>query len=146
MPNLTSVTLAAGLPTVGTGTVSTLDNLVGTAGSASAQVQTVQGVASMTAFCKVDGSGVPAAGILNATVVGTGTFVTQSTSWATVQLGEYPNTTAWKVDGSANTSLSLAAETTKVIGVTRTLGNAGAIMDLRRPECCGAGQLASGGR
>ncbi len=39
---------------------------------------------------------------LNATVIGTGTFVTQST---------------------------LAAETTKVIGTTRTLGNIGAILD-----------------
>jgi hypothetical protein len=57
MPNLTSVTLTAGLPTAGTGTVSTLDNLVGAAGTASAQVVTVQGIASMTAV-KVDGSAV----------------------------------------------------------------------------------------
>jgi hypothetical protein len=57
MANLTSVTVTAGVPTAGTGTVSTLDNLIGTAGTASAQVQSVQGIASMTPL-KVDGSGV----------------------------------------------------------------------------------------
>lgn len=48
MSNITQVTLTSGLGTAGTGTMSTLDNLIGTAGSASAQVQTIQGVASMT--------------------------------------------------------------------------------------------------
>lgn len=49
MANITSVGLTAGLGTSGTGTISTLDNLIGTAGTASAQVLTVQGIASGTA-------------------------------------------------------------------------------------------------
>lgn len=49
MPNITSVTLTSGLGTGGTGTISTLDNLIGTAGSSSAQVLSVQGIASGTA-------------------------------------------------------------------------------------------------
>lgn len=48
MPNITSVTLTAGVPTAGTGTVGTLDNVTGTAGSPSVPVLTVQGVASGT--------------------------------------------------------------------------------------------------
>jgi len=38
MPNITTVGLTNGLGTSGTGTISTLDNLVGTAGTPSAQV------------------------------------------------------------------------------------------------------------
>src|ERR1700760_718749 len=57
MPNLTTVGLTNGGGTSGTGTVSTLDNVIGTAGTPSAQVQTVQGIASMTPL-RVDGSGV----------------------------------------------------------------------------------------
>ena len=96
MPNLTTVTLTAGVPTAGTGTVSTLDNVVGTAGTPSAQVQTVQGVTSMTPL-KVDGSAVtqPVSGTVSANATQTGTW--------TVQPGNTANTTAWKVDGSAVT-------------------------------------------
>src|SRR5260221_10503456 len=49
MPNLTSVGITAGLGTSGTGTISTLDNVIGTAGTASPQVLSVQGIASGTA-------------------------------------------------------------------------------------------------
>lgn len=49
MPNLTSVGVTSGVPTSGTGTVSTLDNLVGTAGTSSTNVISVQGIASGTA-------------------------------------------------------------------------------------------------
>lgn len=106
--------------------------IYGTAGTANANVLTIQGIASgtvvpitgtITAVTAITnalpaGNNVighvivdttsttavtqPTASNLNATVVGTGTFVTQST---------------------------LAAETTKVIGTIRTLGNAGAIVD-----------------
>jgi hypothetical protein len=48
MANLTSVTLTAGVPTAGTGTVGTIDNVTGTAGTPSTAVLTVQGVASGT--------------------------------------------------------------------------------------------------
>lgn len=69
----------------------------GTAGTAASGVVTVQGIASMT---PVQVSQATAAS-LNATVVGTGTFVVQAT---------------------------LAAETTKVIGVVRTSDGAGNLL------------------
>jgi hypothetical protein len=67
---------------------------LGTAGSASADVISIQGIASMTAV-KTDGSGVtqPVSGTVTANQGGT---------W-TVQPGNTANTTAWKVDGSAVT-------------------------------------------
>lgn len=67
---------------------------LGTAGTASADVITVQGVASMTAI-KTDSSATtqPVSGTIAAT---------QSGTW-TVQPGNTANTTAWKVDGSATT-------------------------------------------
>ncbi len=49
MPNLTSVGITAGIPTSGTGTVSTIDNFLGVAGTPSTQVLSVQGVSSGTA-------------------------------------------------------------------------------------------------
>jgi hypothetical protein len=70
---------------------------------------------------KVDGSGVtqPISGTI---------AVTQSGTW-TVQPGNTPNTVAWKVDGSAVTQpVSLAAETTKVIGVTRSADGTGNLL------------------
>ena len=48
--NLTTVTVTSGVPTAGNGTVSTLDNLIGTAGSPNTSVLTVQGISSMTPF------------------------------------------------------------------------------------------------
>lgn len=104
---------------------------LGTAGTASADVITIQGIASMTAV-KVDGSGVtqPVSGTVAvsnfpATQPVSGTIAaTQSGTW-TVQPGNTANTTAWKVDGSAVTqpvsgtvaaNATLSAETTKVIG------------------------------
>jgi hypothetical protein len=43
MANLTSVSITNGAPTAGTGTVSTLDNLIGISGTPSPQVLSVQG-------------------------------------------------------------------------------------------------------
>ena len=54
MPNLTSVGVTSGLGTSGTGTISTLDNLIGTAGTANANVLSVQGIASATAMKVTD--------------------------------------------------------------------------------------------
>lgn len=83
MTNLTTVTLTAGAGSGGNGTVSTLDNVIGTAGAASAQVQTVQGIASMTAL-KVDGSAVTQpvsiASLPSGAVTNAGTFAVQVTS------------------------------------------------------------------
>lgn len=83
MANLTTVGLTAGAGTSGTGTVSTLDNVIGVAGTPSAQVQTVQGVASMTAL-KVDGSAVTQpvsiATLPSGAVTNTGTFAVQNTA------------------------------------------------------------------
>ena len=94
MANLTSVTLTAGVPTAGTGTVGTIDNVTGTAGVPSVPVLTVQGVAS--------GTPQPVSGTVSANATQTGTW--------TVQPGNTANTTAWKVDGSAVTQpVSLAS-------------------------------------
>lgn len=98
MSNLTTVTLTTGVPTAGSGTVSTLDNLIAAAGTASPQVQTVQGITSMTPL-KVDGSG-----------------VTQPVSLSTL-----PVTNA----GTFAVQATLAAETTKAIGVTRSADGSG---------------------
>lgn len=49
LANVTTVTITNGVPTAGSGTVSTLDNLLGTAGSPSAQVLSIQGVVGGTA-------------------------------------------------------------------------------------------------
>jgi hypothetical protein len=99
MPNITSVTLTSGVPTAGTGTVGTLDNVTGTAGAPSVPVLTVQGVASGTAQ--------PVSGTVAST---------QSGTW-TVQPGNTANTTAWKVDGSAVTQpVSIATAPVLVAG------------------------------
>jgi hypothetical protein len=100
------VGITNGVPTSGTGTITTLGMLLGTAGSPTTNVLTVQGITSMTPL-KVDGSGVtqPVSGTvtaaqataasLNATVVGTGTFAVQATlqASATTAIGKVdPNT------------------------------------------------------
>lgn len=104
---------------------------LGTAGTASSDVLTVQGITSMTPL-KTDGSGVtqPVSGTVTANQGGT---------W-TVQPGNTANTTAWKVDGSAVTqpvsgtvaatqsgSWSLAANQSvnvaQINGVTALMGN-----------------------
>lgn len=72
---------------------------LGTAGTPSADVITVQGSASGTAI-PVSIASIPSHAVTNA-----GTFATQSAqsgTW-TVQPGNTANTTAWKVDGSAVT-------------------------------------------
>lgn len=111
MPNLTTVGLTNGSGTSGTGTVSTLDNVIGVAGTPSAQVQTVQGVTSMTPL-KVDGSAVTQPVSLTSTTITGTAAVTQSGTW-TVQPGNTANTTAWKVqpyDGT-NAAVVKAAST-----------------------------------
>ena len=89
MPNVTTVTITNGVPTAGSGTVSTLDNLVGTAGSGSSNVLTVQGAGSGTAL--------PAS---------------QSGTW-TVQPGNTANTTPWlaSINDGTNTAKVQAAST-----------------------------------
>lgn len=83
MANLTTVGLTAGAGSSGTGTVSTLDNVIGAAGTANTNVQTVQGIASMTPL-KVDGSGVTqpvsVASLPSQAVTNAGTFAVQNTT------------------------------------------------------------------
>jgi hypothetical protein len=86
---------AASLPLPSGASTSAKQPAIGTAGSASADVITVQGATSMTPL-KVDGSGV------TQPVSGT-TTANQGGTW-TVQPGNTANTTAWKVDGSAVTN------------------------------------------
>jgi hypothetical protein len=91
---------AAALPLPSGASTAAKQPALGTAGTASADVLTVQGIASMTAL-KVDGSAVtqPVSGTVAANQGGT---------W-TVQPGNTANTTAWKVDGSAATQPVSAA-------------------------------------
>lgn len=90
--NITNISGTVSLPT-GASTAAKQPAL-GTAGTASADVITIQGIASMTAV-KVDGSAVtqPVSGTVAAT---------QSGSW-TVLPGNTANTTAWLVTGTGGT-------------------------------------------
>lgn len=72
MAAITDVTLTAGVPTAGTGTVTTLDKFNGTAGSSTTQALTVQGIASGTAV-PVSVASVPSHAVTNA-----GTFAVQN--------------------------------------------------------------------
>lgn len=74
MTALTDVTLTTGVPTAGSGTVSTLDKFNGTAGSSTTQALTVQGIASGTAM-PVSVATIPSHAVTNA-----GTFAVQVTS------------------------------------------------------------------
>lgn len=99
--NITNISGTVSLPT-GAATAAKQPAL-GTAGTASADVITVQGIASMTAL-KVDGSAVTqpvSDGGGSLTVDGT-VAATQSGTW-TVQPGNTANTTAWLVTGTGGT-------------------------------------------
>lgn len=83
MANLTSVTLTAGVPTAGTGTVGTIDNVTGTAGAPSTPVLTVQGVASGTpqpVSGTVSVSGTVPVSLSTLPVTNAGTFAVQNTA------------------------------------------------------------------
>jgi hypothetical protein len=105
--NITNVSGTVSLPT-GAATAAKQPAL-GTAGTASSDVITVQGIASMTAL-KVDGSAVTQpvslASVPSHNVTNAGTFATQaaqSGTW-TVQPGNTANTTAWLVSDTPVTS------------------------------------------
>lgn len=57
MTNLTTVGLTAGAGSSGTGNVSTLDNVIAAAGSPNTNVQTVQGITSMTPLAVTGATG-----------------------------------------------------------------------------------------
>lgn len=87
----------------------------GTAGTADASVVTVQGIASMTPVQVSQAT----ASNLNATVVGTGTFTTQSAqsgTW-TVQPGNTANTTPWLVGGNVAGAAADSGNPNKIGGV-----------------------------
>ena len=104
MVNVTTVTLTNGVPVAPSGTVSTLDNLIGTAGAPIASVQTVQGISGGVAV-KVDGSGVtqPVSGSITATISsGTVTASQGSPPWTM-----RPDGTLWALTGaSANVNVT----------------------------------------
>lgn len=74
MANLTTVGLTAGAGSSGTGSVSTLDNLIGTAGAGNTNILTVQGSATGTAI-PTSLASVPSHAVTNA-----GTFAVQNTA------------------------------------------------------------------
>lgn len=108
--NITNISGTVSLPT-GAATVAKQPAL-GTAGTASADVITVQGITSMTPLL-VNGSGStqPVSGTVAAT---------QSGVW-TVQPGNTANTTAWKVDGSAVTQPVSGTVAVSSVGGTVTV-------------------------
>ena len=129
------VTMLTGAGATGTGaqrvtaaqdTTTIAGSAPGTAGSASANVVTVQGVASMTPVQVSQAT----AGNLNATVVGTGTFAVQSTLQAgSAIVGKVgiDQTTPGTTNGvQVNAALPAGANT---IGKVDILGNAGAAVD-----------------
>lgn len=103
MPNLTSVTVTAGVPTSGTGTVSTIDGLmadggqatIGAKADAKSTATDTTAVSGMSVWKQISSSVQAAASSLASTL-----GVTQSGTW-TVQPGNTANTTAWKVDNTA---------------------------------------------
>lgn len=100
--------------TVGQDTSTVAGSAPGTAGSASLNVLTIQGIASMTPVQVSQAT----ASNLNATVVGTGTFAvqaSQSGTW-TVQPGNSANSTPWLVTGSG-TAGSAASGVFSVQGI-----------------------------
>jgi hypothetical protein len=123
--NITNISGTVSLPT-GAATEAKQPTL-GTAGTASSDVITVQGIASMVAL-KVDGSAVtqPVSGTvtvqqataanLNATVTGT-VAATQSGTW-TVQPGNTANTTPWLItlNQGGNSATVTASNALKVDG------------------------------
>lgn len=103
----TLVTSSAGLPITGTGS----------AGTAATGVMTVQGIASMTPVQVSQAT----ASNLNATVVGTGTFVVQATC-------TNGGTFAVQVDGNALTALQLIDNIVHVDDAAFTLGTSSGVM------------------
>lgn len=109
MANLTSVTLTAGVPTAGTGTVGTIDNVTGTAGSPSVPVLTVQGVASGTAQ--------PVSGTVAATQSGTWNVTNVS---GTVSLPTGASTSALQPTNATQGSTTSGQTGTLVQGAVTT--------------------------
>ncbi len=101
MAAVPDVTITAGVPTAGTGTVSTLDKFDGAAGVPATRAITVQGIAS--------GTPQPVSGTVTANA-GTGTM---AVSLASVPTHAVTNagTFATQVDGAALTSLQLIDDT-----------------------------------
>lgn len=133
MSNLTSVGITSGLGTSGTGTISTLDNLLGTAGTASAQVQTVQGVASMTPI----------------SIASSGTAITNTAGALDINVKSGGNANGRAVPGSS-APVVLASQTYQDVAASQTatvLGSTGATGDWLEgitiiPETTAAGTVA----
>lgn len=125
MPNLTSVGITAGVPTTGTGTVSTIDNLIGTAGTGSAQVLTVQGNASGTAL--------PVSGTVTINAIPTGTNTIGS-----VKTTDGTNTAAVKAASTAPVSTDPALVV--AIHPLSINGNGQAVMSSSAPVAIASNQ------
>lgn len=131
MTALTDVTLTTGVPTAGSGTVSTLDKFNGTAGSSTTQALTVQGIASGTAM-PVSVATIPSHAVTNA-----GTFavqVTSAPSTAVTNAGTFA--TQSKITDGTNTATVKAASTAPVTATDS------AVVTVIRPDS--AGIIATG--
>jgi hypothetical protein len=110
---------AASLPLPSGASTAAKQPALGTAGSASADVISVQGIASMTAL-KVDGSAVtqPVSGTVTATS-------NQSGTW-TVQPGNTPNTSAWLTQSVTGTGGGWSVSSQTALTNTKTQVKSGA--------------------
>lgn len=129
MANLTSVGVTSGVPTSGTGTVSTIDNLLAVGSPISDGTTNLVAVkAASTAAVATDKALVVAVSPNNTVPVSLASVpshaVTNAGTFA-VQVTSAPTTT---VTGTVTANATLAAETTKVIGVTRTADGAGNLL------------------
>lgn len=131
------VTTLAGAGAVGTGAqriavgqdVTTIaGSAPGTAGSASSNVLTIQGITSMTPILATVSDG---AGALNVIIDSGTTTVTQATGTNLHAVLDTTSTTAVTQATASNlhAAATLDAETTKVIGTVRNVGNVGAAFD-----------------
>jgi hypothetical protein len=115
MTSITSIGVTAGVPTTGTGTVSTLDNLIGVAGTPNANVLTLQGASGGVAVPVSAGSlplpaGAATAAGVAAVVTALGTPLQASGGSVTANAGTNLNTSALALETGGNLA-SLVSKT-----------------------------------
>lgn len=149
MPNLTSIGLTGGAGSSGTGTISTLDNVIGTAGTASPQVLSVQGIASGTALVtssNIQLAGTAVTGGAGATAAGTPRITLASDSPGIIATGTAgaPSSTVLTVQGA--TSMSPVFVSGDIASGTTDSGNPAKIGGLAKtanPSAVADGQRVS---
>lgn len=146
---------AASLPLPTGASTAAKQPALGAAGSASTDVITVQGIASMTAV-KVDGSDVTqpvsgtvtatqgTAGNLNATVVGTGTFATQAAQSGTWNITNVSGTVSLPTGAATSTKQSDGSQKTQIVdGSGNVIASTSNNLNVQCANCSGSGVSAA---